>query len=201
MRKLLIVVFAACLSAAAQTAPAKSAPAAAPDKPLQALPYSPSLDLNDMDKSVDPCVDFYTVLLRRLAEEESHSRGPVVVERLRQAVRRQPAVPLGHSRRPLEADHRAHSDAAENRRLLCRLHGRSRSREAWRRAAEAAARRNRRDEIEERPGAAAGQAAARESAPRACCSTSARTRISRTRTTSSPSPTRADSAFPIATTT
>ena len=60
MRKLLIVVFAACLSAAAQTAPAKSAPAAAPDKPLQALPYSPSLDLNDMDKSVDPCVDFYT---------------------------------------------------------------------------------------------------------------------------------------------
>ncbi len=60
MRKLLIVVFATCLSAFAQTAPAKSAPAAAPDKPLQALPYSPSLDLNDMDKSVDPCVDFYT---------------------------------------------------------------------------------------------------------------------------------------------
>ncbi len=27
---------------------------------MQALPYSPSLDLNDMDKSVDPCVDFYT---------------------------------------------------------------------------------------------------------------------------------------------
>jgi putative endopeptidase len=60
MRKLLIVVFAACLSAGAQTAPAKSAPAATQDKPLQALPYSPSLDLNDMDKSVDPCVDFYT---------------------------------------------------------------------------------------------------------------------------------------------
>ncbi len=60
MRKLLIVVFATCLSAAAQTVPAKSAPTAAQDKPLQALPYSPSLDLNDMDKSVDPCVDFYT---------------------------------------------------------------------------------------------------------------------------------------------
>ena len=60
MRKLLIVVFATCLSAIAQTAPAKSAPATTQDKPLQALPYSPSLDLNDMDKSVDPCVDFYT---------------------------------------------------------------------------------------------------------------------------------------------
>ncbi len=74
MRKLLIVVFATCLSAAAQTAPAKSAPAAAPDKPLQALPYSPSLDLNDMDKSVDPCVDFYHLFLWWLAEEESDSR-------------------------------------------------------------------------------------------------------------------------------
>jgi len=60
MRKLLIVLFATCLSAVAQTAPAKSAPAVVPDKPLQALPYSPSLDLTDMDKSVDPCVDFYT---------------------------------------------------------------------------------------------------------------------------------------------
>jgi len=29
------------------------------DKPLAALPYSPSLDLNDMDKTADPCVDFY----------------------------------------------------------------------------------------------------------------------------------------------
>jgi endothelin-converting enzyme/putative endopeptidase len=29
------------------------------DKPLTALPYSPSLDLSSMDKSADPCVDFY----------------------------------------------------------------------------------------------------------------------------------------------
>ncbi|QEE29506.1 M13 family metallopeptidase [Terriglobus albidus] len=28
-------------------------------KPLQAMPYSPSLNVADMDKSVDPCVDFY----------------------------------------------------------------------------------------------------------------------------------------------
>ncbi len=28
-------------------------------KPLSAVPYSPSLDLNDMDRTADPCVDFY----------------------------------------------------------------------------------------------------------------------------------------------
>ena len=29
------------------------------DKPVAALPYTPSLDLPSMDKSADPCVDFY----------------------------------------------------------------------------------------------------------------------------------------------
>src|SRR4051794_20581202 len=31
----------------------------APKQPLHELPYTPSLDLKAMDKSVDPCVDFY----------------------------------------------------------------------------------------------------------------------------------------------
>jgi putative endopeptidase len=57
--KLITLVLLSCLTAAAQT-PAKSAPATTQDKPLQALPYSPSLDLTDMDKTIDPCVDFYT---------------------------------------------------------------------------------------------------------------------------------------------
>src|ERR1017187_3024435 len=30
-----------------------------PETPLQSLPYSPSLDLTDMDRSVNPCQDFY----------------------------------------------------------------------------------------------------------------------------------------------
>jgi len=33
--------------------------AAADDKPVTALPYTPSLDVPSMDKSADPCVDFY----------------------------------------------------------------------------------------------------------------------------------------------
>jgi endothelin-converting enzyme/putative endopeptidase len=39
---------------------AQSAPAsAAAEHPLTAIPYSPSLDLADMDRNADPCVDFY----------------------------------------------------------------------------------------------------------------------------------------------
>jgi len=43
------------LSAAAQI----SQPATPPKQPLAEIPYSPSLDLTDMDRSADPCVDFY----------------------------------------------------------------------------------------------------------------------------------------------
>jgi len=38
--------------------PKEAAPPAA-DTPLASLPYTPSLDVPSMDKSVDPCVDFY----------------------------------------------------------------------------------------------------------------------------------------------
>ncbi len=39
---------------------AQSAPAPAPaEHPLTAIPYSPSLDLADMDRTANPCVDFY----------------------------------------------------------------------------------------------------------------------------------------------
>ncbi len=39
---------------------AQSAPATVPaEHPLAAIPYSPSLDLADMDRTADPCVDFY----------------------------------------------------------------------------------------------------------------------------------------------
>jgi putative endopeptidase len=52
-------VFAAIsfLHAGAQTPTAT--PAASPAQPLEAIPYSPSLDLSDLDRSVSPCVNFY----------------------------------------------------------------------------------------------------------------------------------------------
>lgn len=58
MRKLFtaISVFVLALSAAAQTA--TPAPIAQ-EKPLTSFPYTPGLDVSSMDKTADPCVDFY----------------------------------------------------------------------------------------------------------------------------------------------
>ncbi|MGB9236899.1 MAG: M13 family metallopeptidase [Terriglobales bacterium] len=45
---LLIILFALALTASAQT-----------EKPLTSFPYTPGLDVTAMDKTADPCVDFY----------------------------------------------------------------------------------------------------------------------------------------------
>src|ERR1700687_1814351 len=44
---------------AGQTAQDSSAAAKPVERPLQALPYTPSLDVPAMDRKADPCVDFY----------------------------------------------------------------------------------------------------------------------------------------------
>jgi len=58
---IVVLMFAAFTQASAQSATAKPVAAAAPaaDKPTTALPYTPSLDIPSMDKTADPCVDFY----------------------------------------------------------------------------------------------------------------------------------------------
>jgi putative endopeptidase len=48
MKNLLLFLFAVSLAGSAQT-----------EKPLNSLPYTPGLDVTSMDKTVDPCVDFY----------------------------------------------------------------------------------------------------------------------------------------------
>src|SRR5438270_13657144 len=53
MRKLLIACLPFVVLAIVSFSAAQSAP------PAPTLPYSPSLDVSSMDKSVDPCVDFY----------------------------------------------------------------------------------------------------------------------------------------------
>ncbi|MGA2960785.1 MAG: M13 family metallopeptidase [Candidatus Korobacteraceae bacterium] len=52
---LMVVLSALC---AAQSPDTMAAPKQ--ETPLQALPYTPGLDVDSMDRSVDPCVDFYT---------------------------------------------------------------------------------------------------------------------------------------------
>ena len=54
--------FALTVKAQAPAAPASSSPAAVSARlqvPLEALPYSPVLNVNNLDRSVDPCTDFY----------------------------------------------------------------------------------------------------------------------------------------------
>ncbi len=56
MRTLITTVLA-CMFA--PPALAQQAPTPAPAQPLTAMPYSPSLDLSSLDRSADPCGDFY----------------------------------------------------------------------------------------------------------------------------------------------
>jgi endothelin-converting enzyme/putative endopeptidase len=60
-RTLLLFASMVTLSAlCAAQAPGTLAVAPQKETPLQALPYTPGLDVDFMDRSVDPCVDFYT---------------------------------------------------------------------------------------------------------------------------------------------
>jgi endothelin-converting enzyme/putative endopeptidase len=66
-RRLALLPILALLGLAALPAGAAEPPAAQPaapsttaERPLTALPYTPSLDTTVMDRSVDPCVDLYT---------------------------------------------------------------------------------------------------------------------------------------------
>jgi putative endopeptidase len=59
---MLMKSFAAIAAAVLSVAPCAVAQQAVPApsvQPLQQMPYSPSLDLTSMDRSADPCVDFY----------------------------------------------------------------------------------------------------------------------------------------------
>jgi len=48
-----------CVDSIVPASSAQQAVAAPSVKPLEKMPYSPSLDLTSMDRTVDPCVDFY----------------------------------------------------------------------------------------------------------------------------------------------
>lgn len=53
MKKLLFLLLALTVAAVAQTVPAPK------ETPLTSFPYTPGLDVTSMDRTADPCVDFY----------------------------------------------------------------------------------------------------------------------------------------------
>ena len=56
---LLLSVLVSCLSSAQTSVIETTSPSKPVDKPLTSFPYTPGLDVNAMDRSSDPCVDFY----------------------------------------------------------------------------------------------------------------------------------------------
>src|SRR5438477_9995562 len=56
---LVLCILSSFCFAQTQTASTPVAPTTK-DRPLKELPYTPSLDVPSMDKTVDPCVDFYS---------------------------------------------------------------------------------------------------------------------------------------------
>jgi putative endopeptidase len=62
-------------------APPPVKPPAPPERPLTALPYTPSLEPSFMDRSVDPCVDFYTYTCGKWSE-----KNPIPADRGRWSV-------------------------------------------------------------------------------------------------------------------
>jgi putative endopeptidase len=59
MRPVRLALFLSLIGASALVSAQTAAPAAAPERPATSFPYTPGLDVSSMDRSADPCVDFY----------------------------------------------------------------------------------------------------------------------------------------------
>jgi putative endopeptidase len=81
MKSSLAVVSTVSLAALLGLAAGPPAWSEPPERPLTALPYTPSLEPSFMDRSVDPCVDFYTYSCGKWSE-----KNPIPADRGRWSV-------------------------------------------------------------------------------------------------------------------
>ena len=121
-----LALFASTLAAQAP-APTGKAPGARADDPQ--LPYTPSLDLTAMDRTADPCVDFYQfacggwIKNNPIPPDQSSWSTYGKMQDDNRTLLRALLEQAGAGRRL------AHAEPAEDRRLLRRLHGRGGPRE------------------------------------------------------------------------
>ena len=107
-----LALAAATVSMFAQQAP----------QPLQAMPYSPSLDPASLDRSVDPCADFYKFSCGGWQKNNPIPADQAAWSVYAQAGQREPAVSVGHPGGGREGEG-PDAGAAEGGRLLRRVHG------------------------------------------------------------------------------